>query len=170
MGANVFKYGINPWRYPRNWFNNIDMFFRQLRWAYQRATKGFCDMDVWDLDGAILNYLSGTIEQLADVCHGYPGDDRFPTPESWDKFLRGMANDFYRANEWNDYYDHPAYDAWAKALDDGPISDENGRVIDRNPELSAAMVQEDRDLAEIRDKDLEVGLMKLRDVLWNLWD
>ena len=170
MGQNVFKYGYTPWRYPSNWRDNIELFFRHFKWAYQRATKGFCDMDVWDLDGAILNYLAGTIEQLADVHCGYPGDERFPTPESWERFLRELANDFYRANEWNDYYDHPAYDAWEKTLDDKSICDERGRVIDHNSDLSTAMVKEQMELNEIRQKDVEIGLEKLKDVLFNLWD
>lgn len=167
MGQNVFKYGYTPWRYPSNWRDNIELFFRHFKWAYQRATKGFCDMDTWSLDNSILNYLSGTIEQLADTCHGYPGDDRFPTPESWDKFLREMANDFYRANEANDYYDHPAYDAWEAELDKRTTLEEK---LYYDGEIAAAMIQEGRDLAEIRDKDLEIGLMKLGEVFRNLWD
>ena len=164
MGQNVFKYGYVSWRYPKNWLDNIGLFFRHFKWAYQRATKGFCDMDTWSLDSSILNYLSGTIEQLADTCHGYPGDTRFPTPESWDECLRSMAHDFYRANEENDYYDHPAQDAWYQEIKDAK------NIWDYNTPSSTAMLEEIKDLAEIRDKDLEVGLIKLEEVFHNLWD
>lgn len=164
MGQNVFKYGYSPWRCPSNWRENIEMFFRHFKWAYQRATQGFCDMDIWSLDSSILNYLSGTIERLADTCHGYPGDTRFPTPESWDKFLRGLAHDFYRANEWNDYYDHPAQDAWEKEIEGATD------ILEFNTPSSTAMLEEAKDLTEIRNKDLEVGLMKLGEVFHDLWD
>ena len=164
MGQNVFKYGYVPWRYPKNWLGNIELFFRHFKWAYQRATKGFCDMDTWSLDISILDYLSGTIEQLANTTHGYPCDPRFPTPESWEEFLHSMAHDFYRANEANDYYDHPAQDAWYQEVKDAT------NIREYNTQSSTAMLEEIKDLAEIRDKDLEVGLIKLGEVFHNLWD
>lgn len=164
MGANVFKYGYVPWRNIRNWPDNVKMFFKHFKWAYQRATKGFCDMDIWNLDSSILDYLAGTIEQLADIASGYPGDTRFPTPESWDEFLRSMANDFYRANEHNDYYDHPAQDAWEKEIEGAQD------ILEYNTPSSKAMLDEAKDLTEIRNKDLEVGLMKLGEVFHDLWD
>ena len=159
MNNNVLKYNPAPWRYPSNWAGNIRWFFRRYKWAYQRVTKGYCDVDVWELHSSLLNYLSGTLKELAETSTGYPGNDRFPTPESWEEFLKDLSNDFYRANEDNDYYEHPAYDTWEKSTD-----------LLKSTELSKAMVNELLDLSERRQKDVEIGLDKLKEVFFDLWD
>lgn len=43
---NVFHFGYSH----KFTLWNIKNFFRTLKWAWQRATKGYCDWDRWDLD------------------------------------------------------------------------------------------------------------------------
>lgn len=38
---------------PYRWWcfgKRIKWFIRSLKWGWQRATKGYCDCDLWDLD------------------------------------------------------------------------------------------------------------------------
>lgn len=51
---NILKFGYSPWKYPSNWFENIRQFFRNIKFAYQRVTRGYADPDIWDFD----SYLS----------------------------------------------------------------------------------------------------------------
>ena len=88
---NVFTYGYMPWRYPANWFRNIRNFFRNIKWAWQRATKGYCDWDRWDLDQYYLNVLRLSIREFAEKVHGWP-DREFETFEDWQNYLYDIAN------------------------------------------------------------------------------
>ena len=84
---NVFQNDFCPWEYLSNWPKNARLFFRQFKWAYQRITRGYCDFDYWDLDTYLTELLSQSIKTLADETHGYPGNEEFPTYESWQEYL-----------------------------------------------------------------------------------
>ena len=163
---NVFNQYYCQWKYPSNWKGNIRLFFRQFKWAWQRATRGYCDSDVWDLDTFYLDLFYATLIRFADTTNGYPGTDEFPTPESWDKYLRDMAIDFYRAQESNDYYAHPAEDAWWEEVQ----NETPQNMLSKPTEKSIKMCAEAADLAEKRTKDVEAGLKKMNHVFFNLWD
>lgn len=161
---NVFKQNYCPWKYPSNWRPNFRLFFRQFKWAYQRATRGYCDYDVWDLDSYYLDLFFVTLNHLADTAYGYPGTKEFPTYEDWQRALKEMAWHFFKANESNDYFPHPAEDKWWEAVknDSEPWS--------RDDENSKAMLAESYVLASKRDIELKKGLEKLNKVFRHLWD
>lgn len=161
---NVLKQIYSPWRYPSNWIKNCRLFFRRYKWAYQRVTKGFADCDVWDLDVYYLHLFYATLNHLADITHGYPGTTEFPTPEVWDKYLRDMAMDFYKANESNDYYEHPAQDVWWEEVKD---IDE---PWNHQSAASKEMCNESVNIMRKQNKDMENGLDKMKHVFWHLWD
>lgn len=93
---NVFTMcAYSPWRYPGNWWSNIKQFFRHFRWAWQRATKGFCDYDCFDLDHYYLVLLPATLRHLAKYTHGYP--DKYTNFENWQKQIELMAKKFEAA-------------------------------------------------------------------------
>lgn len=161
---NVFKYGVAPWRHPANWWSNIKVFFRHFKWAYQRATRGFADCDVWNLDSSILEYLSGTLNHLADYHWGYPGDERFPTDKSWTEFLKDMAQKFYQANEDNAFYPTPASDEWWEYYRN------DSRNCEKMIQLKDAMLEEERENEHKRERDFAEAWSALGDVMWNLWD
>ena len=88
---------LNIWKYkePCRWYRfdrRIVLFFRKIKWTYQRAKYGYCDRDLWDLDYTLGNYIASTINELANRTHGYPGG---LTAEKWDRILRSIAQDFY---------------------------------------------------------------------------
>ena len=72
---------------------------------------------------------------------------------------KNLLKDSKAYYEDNDYYEHPAYDTWEKSTD-----------LLKSTELSKAMVDELLDLSERRQKDVEIGLDKLKEVFFDLWD
>jgi len=105
---NVFKYDYASLKYLKSWFTNIKQFFRNIKWAWQRATKGYCDRDAWNLDSYYLQLFYHTLKHLAKNTHGYPGTGEFADTEghdgyeAWQKYLSDMADHFENAQEWNE--------------------------------------------------------------------
>lgn len=160
---NVFKYGWMPWRHPLNWWGNIKLFFRQFKWAWQRATRGFADCDVWNLDSSILNYLSGTLKHLSEIAAGWPGNEQFPKYSDWTGFLKEMSEKFAAANESNEYYPTPITDKWWKwAQEYSGCSDDNPYVQD--------MIQEEEENELKRERDFAEAWSAIGEVFWQLWD
>ena len=88
---NVFTYGYSPWRTPHNWFDNIKQFFRNIKYAWQRATRGFCNQDAWGLDDFYTQLIRDSLLYLADNHCGYPGTEEMNSDEKWTQFLRDTA-------------------------------------------------------------------------------
>ena len=158
---NVFNNPKLPLKYPENWIKTFRMFRRSFKYAYQRITRGYSDSDLWDFDTYLLELFTHGLSDFADRTIGYPGDDEFPTYESWTKFLHELALHFLKANECNDYFPHPAQDAWWNELYNcNKASDEK----------VAAMIKESNEIALHREEELNIGLNKLKHIFFHLWD
>jgi len=96
---NILNFGYIERFYPRAIGYNIKNFFRNIRWSAQRITKGYCAKDAWDIDYHLSALIAAMLEDLAKNSHTYPGNEEFPTPESWEKYLLELSHDFYRLNE-----------------------------------------------------------------------
>ena len=68
---NVFTNGYLPW-HPSNWWSNIKDFFRSFRRAWQRATKGYSDGDLWDLDFYYSNLMIASLSEFRAKVIGFP--------------------------------------------------------------------------------------------------
>ena len=93
----VIRNNLNVWDYkePCHWYRfdrKIKTFFRKIKWSWQRAKYGYCDMDLWSLDHTLGNYIASTVNELANRTHGHPITT---TEEKWDEILRTIAQDFY---------------------------------------------------------------------------
>lgn len=75
---------------------------RQVRWAYQRVTRGWDDRAVWSLDTHLSLVLGQQLIKMADIAHGYPGTEGW-TFERWTTELRthGEALLAY-SNQWHE--------------------------------------------------------------------
>ena len=58
---NILKFGYGT---PRHIIHNFCQFLRNIKFAYQRVTRGYCDADVWDLDQYLSALLYKTLHQL----------------------------------------------------------------------------------------------------------
>lgn len=104
---NILKFGYSPWRYPSNWFRNIRQFFRNIKYAYQRITRGYADADTWNFDNYLSKIIANGTRHLANTTHSYPvqlqSGREINEPEVWTEYLLEMANYFEMANklEWD---------------------------------------------------------------------
>ena len=95
---NVLRYGYLPLNYWKNWFKNIEQFFRNIKYASQRITKGFCDWDTFDMDIYYAMLIHDSLVDFADNIMGWP-DTIYDTPEDYQKDLYRVADLF------KNYYD-----------------------------------------------------------------
>ena len=159
---NVFNNPYYKWYYPSGWIKNARMFFRSFKYAYQRITKGYANCDTFDLDSYYLDIFSGTLNHLADNHWGYPGNDEFPTDESWTAYLKELAHKFYLANESNDAYPTPEADKWWEWL---KANDNN-----KDNPYGKSMFDEANEIDKQRDKEMHEGMKMLDHVFFMLWD
>lgn len=71
---SVYSYGLpyrksyyvkRPWQYVRHQWS-------QLKWFYQRGSRGYADCDVWSIDAYIVHWLPAALRQLKKENHGHP--------------------------------------------------------------------------------------------------
>ena len=157
---NVFNNPKLPLRYPKNWIATIRMWRRSFIYAYQRITRGVADCDYWDLDNYFLKIFVEGIDLLLKKQQGWPGNEEFPTPESWDEYLKEMRDCFYRADETNEYYSTPYGDAWWAGVQAG----------EEDPDAVTPMCNEEKKNQENRETDLKKGIEMLKHCFYLLWD
>ena len=102
---NVFKMcSYSPWKYPPNWWRNIKQFFRHFKWGWQRATKGYCEYDLFAFDEYYLNLIANTLHEFANKTQGYPGT--YETFEKWQQHIHDLGDEFKEIADilWKEYY------------------------------------------------------------------
>lgn len=99
-------------------------------WKYQRATRGVCDYDVWNLDGYLLELIPQALRLLAETTHSYPGSPDFPRFEDWQKWLCDTADLADRIDELRN--GHNPDMTWEQAKDlDRHIDELKNELFDR---------------------------------------
>ena len=112
---NVFNNIWSPWKYPSNWIRNARVFFRQFKWAYQRITRGYSDPDWYDADTHLSKLIAQMLRKLAKDGMGYPGNEEFPTYESWANHLNEIASLLeYSNSELPNEYEEAWLNTWDK--------------------------------------------------------
>ena len=114
MKKNTLYPAYDSLKRPKNWISNIGIFFKRLHNKHERAVQGYCHSDLWDFDHYLLTVFTNGLKDLANDTIAYPGTEEFPTPESWENYLKEMAQLFYQADESNNYYPTPKFDEWYK--------------------------------------------------------
>ena len=66
---NVLTYGFLPWRLCNLW-HNFRQIWRNLRYILQRAIKGYCDQDLWNLDYFYSQLFVDTLTDFPKQLHG----------------------------------------------------------------------------------------------------
>ena len=93
-----------PWKLPRFVFEN-------MKYSWQRITKGYCDKDLWNIDGWFMDIMPNMLQQFKENRNGSPsvlGSDYVNADgircndtchEEWDKILDEMIFLFKEMNE-----------------------------------------------------------------------
>jgi hypothetical protein len=156
---NVFGYGYYSWRAP---FSNIGAFFRNIKYAYQRVTRGFCDYDAWDLDHYYTELIAASISYMRKNLHSYPPNMTF---KEWEDILFEIQEHFEKANDTNSFYENPYRELFFEILKTGSsLEGDNEKLIRKN---YYKIEEKNR---ELRAKELQEGLTMLLKYFRDLWD
>lgn len=118
---NIFTYGYWNWKYPSFWPHNCLQFFKNFKYAWQRATKGYCDIDLWELDYFYTYLFADSLHEFAERSHGAPdtfcGQDT-GVGQTWKDYINETADCFEKSLE-NTWECFPAVDedfkrGWAR--------------------------------------------------------
>lgn len=148
--CSVKHYILHPWKI-------VVQFFRNWKMARQRARRGWCDRDWWNMDYWFLEVVPDMLRALAENCHGFPDGDDFPTYDSWVHWLNDIADRLSACTE-DAIIDANEYkDAWLNA--DSLSSPELKKYFARSEEIYAE-----------RDKDMQECMAQLAKHMRSLWD
>ena len=146
---------MKTWRQTHR---NVKNFFKTLKWAYQRATKGYCDFDLWNLDWFYSKIFIDTLKEFANSnqLHGAPialFDYDNDSVQPWIDYLNEMRQHFENANK--DYYDEIDKDL----IDNGGFA----RMKEKHLEDYGAFT-------EWTQNELEKAFDMMKKVYFDLWD
>ena len=163
-------YNLSVFQYPWSWkswkgfWKNLFYFFKCLRPAWHRATKGYCRMDTWNADSTICAYLIKVLTEYRNVTNGYPGDEAFPTFESWiayiDEIIDKLTYCSAERDQFNDYYQN-----WVNECCNKPKS----RWTDRERYIYEHYVAENQTLYEAQKTAREQAFAMLGKHLNHIW-
>ena len=92
FGYSVRHYITHPWKFFKDAHYN-------LKNAWQRITKGYCDMDAYNMDNWIINVFPPMLRTIADKGCAYPGSEPFDAPEKWHEWLHKIADEIEKCKE-----------------------------------------------------------------------
>ena len=125
--ASEGDYQLNVWKFLNygNIFRRIGGFFNKIKYAMDRARKGFCDYDLCDLDIFFVDLIIRALEEHQESALGYP-DSKYSTFEDWmnaiDEGIGHFKNYKYLLDDNNNMY----YLGYMRAIEDGNV---DGKII-----------------------------------------
>ena len=99
---NVFASGYLGWRHP---LFNIKTFFKNIKRAWHRATKGYCDRDCWNINSFYRELMINSLEYFRTHTHTTPFS---LNEDEWDNILKEIIFNLKNGregampNEWED--------------------------------------------------------------------
>jgi len=150
---NLLKFSMSPSYYIRHPL----CFFRELknriRYAWQRATKGYSYYDSMDMDEFLLHIIPGMLRDIA-CADMYPSTEPFEMKEKWENWCNSLADVFesLQGDDWTKGRNEYEKD-WRKAQD----------ILYPHPNLTTTALTMTREEAE-----------NIRELYWaremELWD
>lgn len=178
----MFTYGMLPLTYWRNWFSNIRIFFRNIKFAWQRATRGFCDQDAWNLNIFYTELFRDSLEYLAKNHYGHPFDmvyDEESGIDEWTIWLNETAllfdQSIDRKYEDFQYFPNKYEEEHSKSLEGMEFRKlPNGcsELVfpNEDKELSDKFFDEQTRIYHLRKACRDKGIDRLKERWDNLWD
>ena len=91
------------WRGIIDWIKFLP---KAVKYAYQRAVRGYCDADLWDAGDTITEYLCRMLDAFCEKTDSWPDRD-FVTFEEWIAYLKSISADLkYSMANTDDYNEH----------------------------------------------------------------
>lgn len=89
------------WRAP---IKKIKLFFKDLKYAYQRVTRGYSDEDTWDLGAYYKRLLFGSLSTFRDGLDSFPSDYSFL--DQWKSYIGTILIHLYNSIDENEVYEN----------------------------------------------------------------
>jgi hypothetical protein len=169
---NIFTHGYLPW-YPRFWWDNICHFFHTIKWAWQRATRGYSDHDTWNLDTYYSDMLIASLSQFRAETMGYPG--YMNDIDEWYAILDKIILLLKQANEDEPLEEKNELAEWyekylsTKTLDFTKVD----KIASKDDEETDAKVMQyykrEEELYEIRSQKRKEAFVLLAEYFGHLW-
>lgn len=118
--ASENDYQLNVWKFLNdgNIFRRIGGFFNKVKYARDRARKGFCDYDLCDLDIFFVDLIIRALEEHKEFALGYP-DSKYPTFEDWMNAIDEGIGHFKKYKYLLDDDNNVYYLGYIQAIKDG---------------------------------------------------
>ena len=83
-----FLYNLSPiiWKIIHHIFN-FNGHKNKIKRCFQRIFRGWDDSEIWSLDDTFYKWLLPRLKRFRELNICYPGDEKYPTFESWDNEL-----------------------------------------------------------------------------------
>lgn len=155
MDMNVLTVEWQSFRY-RPW-RVFKRFWRNVRAAWHRITRGYCDYDVWNIYDWFLTVMPPMLRQLANEGSSYPADQE--SPQVWHDWLYKLAKNFEQCVEGAipNKYEH----VFMNHIND---DDDEARAI------VAKYFAREKEIAEERQDLIENTLIEMSKHFYSLWD
>ena len=170
-GRNVFTLYPYSWKYPSCWLRNIESFFRGFKYTYQRATKGYCDYDLFSISDWFLEVFPNMLKEFADETYSHPYD---MDEKEWGKYLVEMREHFLNACK---EYENSSPEA-RKEFDE-LYKDFSAAEYFKNPELYNTKERKEKikeyykkvkEYDNYKQEELKKGMDMFQKRFWDLWD
>ena len=163
-GRNVFTLYPYSWKYPSCWWKNIESFFRGFKYTYQRATKGYCDYDLFSISDWFLEMFPNMLKEFSDGTHSYPWDME---EKEWRKYLVEMREDFLNACKEYEDSSPEARKEYDERYKDFPLELYNTKEREEKVKKYYKKVKEYDDY---KQEELKKGMDMFQKRFWDLWD
>ena len=159
--ASECNYRLNVWKFLNygNIFRRIGGFFNKVKYATDRASKGFCDYDLCDLDTFLVDLIIRALEEHKEFALGYP-DSKYPTFDDWMNVIDEGIGHFKKYKYLLDDDNNIYYLGYIQAIEDGNVDIKNIR-----DKFNA----ENQKMYEEAKNELRLGFEFLTENLIHLW-
>lgn len=120
--ASEGDYQLNVWKFLNygNIFRRIGGFFNKVKYARDRARKGFCNYDLYDLNIFFVDLIIRALEEHKEFALGYP-DSKYPTFEDWMNAIDEGIGHFKKYKYLLDDNNNMYYLGYIQAIEDGNV-------------------------------------------------
>ena len=161
---NVFKLYPHNWKRPSNWSDNMKDFFRGFKYTYQRATKGYCDYDLFSISDWFLEMFPNMLKEFSDGTYSYPWDME---EKEWRKYLVEMREHFLNACKEYEDSSPEARKEYDELYKDFPLELYNTKEREEKVKKYYKKVKEYDDY---KQEELKKGMDMFQKRFWDLWD
>lgn len=142
----------------------IKWWIRREKFKWQRARWGFSSYDVMDMDHYLVELISKMLLYKAKFGMSHPWD---MSPEDWQQWLIDTAAMFKEYSR--DFPESEEYKAFCAAKK--TTKNEDGSItVECDEELSKAWLEREKTESEYRMCKVRMGLERLGERFWELWD